>query len=158
MFDENRVTEYQCDRWQPSGLLLEQKVNYIGQIWAFFGQFESLMWPGSHFVKLKLCCSVPSVHMILSQTSCSCPGLLHYSLWFCVTEIASSSCKWSMLHIKSTQNVPKWYMNTYNWYFHEGSLLANGTLRTSFGSCKVTWASNFWVLYFEVSYVQNFGK
>ena len=42
----------------------------------------------------------------------NCPHLPYqHSLWFCVTEIASSSCSLSMLHIIFTQNVHKWFMN-----------------------------------------------
>ena len=78
----------------------------------------------------------------------NCPGLLCYSLWFCVTEVASSSCKWSMWHIGSTQNVHKWCMHVTDTSM--GSLLANVALNASFVSCTVCLGSRIFFCIFIV--------
>ena len=51
-------------------------------------------------------------YLVLSQNiSGNYPDVPCHSLWLCVTEIASSSCKLSILNIRFAQNVPKWCMN-----------------------------------------------
>ena len=64
------------------------------------------------------------------------PDLPRYSLWFSFPEMVPSSCKLSLLHNRSTQNVHKWCINMTDTSM--GSLLANSTFDASFGGGNVS--------------------